>query len=80
MIILSPKSYPVQVSFGPLFDGALIDKTSLPSLVRATAINGFRALRSPLVSYRGRYAEHAYNEGERKERAEGNSGWKGQER
>ena len=44
----------VQVSFGPLFDGAVVDKACLPSLVRATAINASRALRTPLVAYRGR--------------------------
>lgn len=43
--------------FGPLFDGALVDRESLPSLVRATAINALRAQRSPLIGYRGRYEE-----------------------
>ena len=40
--------------FGPLFDGALVNRQNLPSLVRATAINALRAQRSPLVGYRGR--------------------------
>jgi hypothetical protein len=43
--------------FGPLFDGALVNRQNLPSLVRATAINALRAQRSPLVGYRGRYEE-----------------------
>lgn len=40
--------------FGPLFDGAVVNRKTLPSLVRATAINALRAQRSPLVGYRGR--------------------------
>lgn len=40
--------------FGPLFDGAIVNKESLPALVRATAINALRAQRSSLVGYRGR--------------------------
>ena len=55
MYILNHYRDLVQVQFGPLFDGALVDRSSLPTLVRVTAINAFRALRSPLVSYRGRY-------------------------
>lgn len=46
--------------FGPLFDGALVNKESLPSLVRATAINALRAQRSPLVGYRGRQVTDNY--------------------
>jgi hypothetical protein len=45
------------ILFGPLFDGAVVNRKSLPSLVRATAINALRAQRSPLVGYRGRYEE-----------------------
>lgn len=40
--------------FGPLFDGAVVNRKTLSSLVRATAINALRAQRSPLVGYRGR--------------------------
>lgn len=48
--------YLMQVIFGPLFDGAVVNRKSLPSLVRATAINALRAQRnpSPMVGYRGR--------------------------
>jgi hypothetical protein len=45
------------ILFGPLFDGAVVNRKSLPSLVRATAINALRSQRSPLVGYRGRYEE-----------------------
>ncbi|EDV29843.1 uncharacterized protein TRIADDRAFT_20339, partial [Trichoplax adhaerens] len=38
--------------FGPLFDGAVISKSILPVLVRATAINASRAKRSQLPLYR----------------------------
>lgn len=40
--------------FGPLFDGALVDRSTVAALVRATAINGLRAQRNPLIGYRGR--------------------------
>ena len=46
--------YPMQVLFGPLFDGAVVNRKSLPSLVRATAVNALRAQRSPLVGARAR--------------------------
>ena len=49
-----PTPYLMQILFGPLFDGAVVNRKSLPSLVRATAINALRAQRSPLVGYRGR--------------------------
>lgn len=49
-----PAPYLMQILFGPLFDGAVVNRKSLPSLVRATAINALRAQRSPLVGYRGR--------------------------
>ncbi|KAJ0062764.1 hypothetical protein NL108_004382, partial [Boleophthalmus pectinirostris] len=37
--------------FGPLFDGAIITGTLLPSLVRATCINASRAVKSRLTLY-----------------------------
>ena len=37
--------------FGPLFDGAVVDKYTLPGLVRATAINASRARRSQLAYF-----------------------------
>lgn len=37
--------------FGPLFDGALVDRKVLPTLVRATAINASRATRELLPVY-----------------------------
>ena len=37
--------------FGPLFDGALVDRKVLPALVRATAINASRASRELLPVY-----------------------------
>lgn len=46
--------------FGPLFDGALVPRDSLPALVRATAINGLRALRSSLIGSRGRYVHYMH--------------------
>lgn len=47
--------HPSQVpQFGPLFDGALVDRLTVAALVRATAINGLRAQRNPLIGYRGR--------------------------
>ena len=53
-MIFLPTPYLMQILFGPLFDGAVVNRKSLPSLVRATAINALRAQRSPLVGYRGR--------------------------
>ena len=46
----------LQILFGPLFDGAVVDQANLPFLVRATSVNAFRALRSLPISYRGRLA------------------------
>lgn len=43
-----------QALFGPLFDGALVNRNCLPSLVRATAINALRAQRVSLTGCRGR--------------------------
>ncbi|KAL2099141.1 hypothetical protein ACEWY4_005621 [Coilia grayii] len=37
--------------FGPLFDGAIVTGTLLPSLVRATCINASRAVKSRLTLY-----------------------------
>ncbi|KAI4875282.1 hypothetical protein NFI96_004784 [Prochilodus magdalenae] len=37
--------------FGPLFDGAMVTGTLLPSLVRATCINASRAVKSRLTLY-----------------------------
>lgn len=41
--------------FGPLFDGAVVDKHTLPGLVRATAINASRARRSQLEYFQALY-------------------------
>lgn len=38
-------------NFGPLFDGAIVDKLILPELVRATAINASRARRTTLNNH-----------------------------
>ncbi|XP_067895383.1 ral GTPase-activating protein subunit alpha-1 isoform X5 [Heterodontus francisci] len=45
--------------FGPLFDGAIVDGKILPSLVRATAINASRALKSLIPLYQNFYEERA---------------------
>lgn len=46
----------VQVPFfGPLFDGALVDMKILPIMVRATAINASRALKSLIPLYQNLY-------------------------
>ncbi|XP_062379234.1 LOW QUALITY PROTEIN: ral GTPase-activating protein subunit alpha-2 [Sardina pilchardus] len=45
--------------FGPLFDGAIVTGTLLPSLVRATCINGSRAVKSRLMLYQSFYEERA---------------------
>ncbi|XP_028421003.1 ral GTPase-activating protein subunit alpha-1 isoform X5 [Perca flavescens] len=37
--------------FGPLFDGAIVDMNILPTMVRATAINASRALKSLIPLY-----------------------------
>ncbi|XP_078418896.1 ral GTPase-activating protein subunit alpha-1 isoform X6 [Cetorhinus maximus] len=41
--------------FGPLFDGAIVDGKVLPSLVRATAMNASRALKSLIPLYQNLY-------------------------
>ncbi|XP_039597795.1 LOW QUALITY PROTEIN: ral GTPase-activating protein subunit alpha-1 [Polypterus senegalus] len=43
--------------FGPLFDGAIIDEKILPTMVRATAINASRALKSLIPLYQNFYEE-----------------------
>ncbi|XP_072313908.1 ral GTPase-activating protein subunit alpha-2 isoform X2 [Eucyclogobius newberryi] len=45
--------------FGPLFDGAIITGTLLPSLVRSTCINASRAVKSRLTLYQSFYEERA---------------------
>lgn len=51
MYLLSVVQVP---QFGPLFDGAVVDRPTVAALVRATAINALKALRNPLIGYRGR--------------------------
>lgn len=41
--------------FGPLFDGAIVDSKILPTMVRATAINASRALKSLIALYQNLY-------------------------
>ncbi|XP_070834724.1 ral GTPase-activating protein subunit alpha-1 isoform X4 [Chaetodon trifascialis] len=45
--------------FGPLFDGAIVDVKILPTMVRATAINASRALKSLIPLYQNFYEERA---------------------
>ncbi|TTO79345.1 Ral GTPase-activating protein subunit alpha-1 [Bagarius yarrelli] len=45
--------------FGPLFDGAIVDGKILPTMVRATAINASRALKSLITLYQNFYEERA---------------------
>uniref|UniRef100_A0AAY4CGA4 Rap-GAP domain-containing protein n=1 Tax=Denticeps clupeoides TaxID=299321 RepID=A0AAY4CGA4_9TELE len=45
--------------FGPLFDGAIVDGKILPTLVRDTAINSSRALKSLIPLYQNFYEERA---------------------
>ncbi|XP_061700796.1 ral GTPase-activating protein subunit alpha-1 isoform X5 [Syngnathoides biaculeatus] len=45
--------------FGPLFDGAIVDMEILPTMVRATAINASRALKSLIPLYQNFYEERA---------------------
>uniref|UniRef100_A0A8C2XQH0 Ral GTPase activating protein catalytic subunit alpha 1 n=1 Tax=Cyclopterus lumpus TaxID=8103 RepID=A0A8C2XQH0_CYCLU len=45
--------------FGPLFDGAVVDMDILPTMVRATAINASRALKSLIPLYQNFYEERA---------------------
>ncbi|XP_061649724.1 ral GTPase-activating protein subunit alpha-1 isoform X5 [Phyllopteryx taeniolatus] len=41
--------------FGPLFDGAIVDMKILPTMVRATAVNASRALKSLIPLYQNLY-------------------------
>ncbi|XP_068436905.1 ral GTPase-activating protein subunit alpha-1 isoform X4 [Clinocottus analis] len=45
--------------FGPLFDGAVVDMDILPTMVRATAINASRALKSLIPLYQNFYEERS---------------------
>ncbi|XP_065832591.1 ral GTPase-activating protein subunit alpha-2-like [Oscarella lobularis] len=45
--------------FGPLFDGAIVDKLTLPCLVRETALNASRAKRSQIRFYQMYFEERA---------------------
>ncbi|XP_036818383.1 ral GTPase-activating protein subunit alpha-1 isoform X4 [Oncorhynchus mykiss] len=45
--------------FGPLFDGAIVDEKILPTMVRATALNASRALKSLILLYQNFYEERA---------------------
>uniref|UniRef100_A0A4W5JSI5 Ral GTPase activating protein catalytic subunit alpha 1 n=1 Tax=Hucho hucho TaxID=62062 RepID=A0A4W5JSI5_9TELE len=45
--------------FGPLFDGAIVDEKILPTVVRATALNASRALKSLIPLYQNFYEERA---------------------
>nr|XP_009942460.1 PREDICTED: LOW QUALITY PROTEIN: ral GTPase-activating protein subunit alpha-1 [Opisthocomus hoazin] len=45
--------------FGPLFDGAIVNGKILPIMVRATAINASRALKSLIPLYQNFYEERA---------------------
>ncbi|XP_061551468.1 LOW QUALITY PROTEIN: ral GTPase-activating protein subunit alpha-1 [Phycodurus eques] len=45
--------------FGPLFDGAIVDMKILPTMVRATAVNASRALKSLIPLYQNFYEERA---------------------
>ncbi|XP_056021439.1 ral GTPase-activating protein subunit alpha-1-like isoform X5 [Ostrea edulis] len=47
--------------FGPLFDGAILDRKVLPGLVRSTAISASRVKRSLLPFYHSFYEERAKN-------------------
>ncbi|XP_070402816.1 ral GTPase-activating protein subunit alpha-2 isoform X3 [Nothobranchius furzeri] len=69
LIIISPMKnhmYFIQIMkkpqvpfFGPLFNGAIVTGTLLPSLVRATCINASRAVKSRLTLYQSFYEERA---------------------
>uniref|UniRef100_A0A671MDK4 Ral GTPase-activating protein subunit alpha-1-like n=1 Tax=Sinocyclocheilus anshuiensis TaxID=1608454 RepID=A0A671MDK4_9TELE len=48
--------------FGPLFDGAIVDGTILPTVVRATAINASRALKSLIPLYQNLYPFPDFND------------------
>lgn len=47
--------FPQVPFFGPLFDGAIVDGNILPTVVRATAINASRALKSLIPLYQNLY-------------------------
>ncbi len=47
--------------FGPLYNEVIVDKRTLPGLVRATAINASRAKRSMLPHYQSHYEERFYS-------------------
>jgi hypothetical protein len=49
--------------FGPLFDGAIINKHSLPTLIRATAINASRILLSNIKGYQDFYVHRQHSIG-----------------
>lgn len=56
LLVFNPFSELLQVPFfGPLFNGAIITGTLLPSLVRATCINASRAVKSRLTLYQSLY-------------------------
>ncbi|XP_033736327.1 ral GTPase-activating protein subunit alpha-1-like isoform X2 [Pecten maximus] len=69
LIIIYPLTnglYRVQINkkpeipyFGPVFDGAILDRKVLPGLVRATAINASRVKRSLIPFYHSFYEERA---------------------
>ena len=46
--------------FGPLFNEIIVEKKTLPGLVRATAINASRAKRSMLPHFQSYYEERFY--------------------
>uniref|UniRef100_A0A8C1GD37 Ral GTPase activating protein, alpha subunit 1 (catalytic) n=1 Tax=Cyprinus carpio TaxID=7962 RepID=A0A8C1GD37_CYPCA len=48
--------------FGPLFDGAIVDGNILPTVVRATAINASRALKSLIPLYQNLYPFPDFND------------------
>merc|ERR1712018_1004965 len=47
--------------FGPLFNEIIVEKRTLPGLVRATAINASRAKRSMIPHYQSYYEERFYS-------------------
>uniref|UniRef100_A0A672SS10 Ral GTPase activating protein catalytic subunit alpha 1 n=1 Tax=Sinocyclocheilus grahami TaxID=75366 RepID=A0A672SS10_SINGR len=53
---------PEVLFFGPLFDGAIVDGNILPTVVRATAINASRALKSLIPLYQNLYPFPDFNE------------------
>uniref|UniRef100_A0A3B1KKD0 Ral GTPase activating protein catalytic subunit alpha 1 n=1 Tax=Astyanax mexicanus TaxID=7994 RepID=A0A3B1KKD0_ASTMX len=60
LIVIYPmKNHMTVLFFGPLFDGAIVDGKILPTMVRATAINASRALKSLIPLYQNFYEERA---------------------